>query len=560
MKKIALCVVTSLAMCFGGPAMAQDFDDLANSGATVSSRSQAADLLDEIETLLEDFRQELGGNFVVQVQKNSPEDVRLSPRFEAVNVQLSSLWTQFFSAVDQEVERRQFDRDQTFQQAVAQAYQAYRSIFQGGADNPTVQYEQFRARAGAKNLVLRRDKKFWFDPKVKADSGVSGVSSWNSPTTWDENEAVYAMGLMPAEMLSDVNRSIRSAYFYGYMSEWVRLDPSASVSRFGFLGLPSYGTIGYDYMLPEATYYDNLYSSRYLVTMSNEIRATTPRAATGSNAVQSMGEQVEGIQSLLTELEGFQAMVNEREGRQVVTNDKGNMYLHRSIDAATADRIMEEYRQICQRFRQAMDTYKIYLDSYRNNFGGAESLALQQAMQQAFNTYRQDFVYSEIDGYLSRYDALKARAQSFKLDRRATFGAVDRGLDTPFWRRPRRELYSAQRLITLLPGDMLRRIDDKRRWAYQRGQWNAEAEYRDATNYSYGSTYSSSQYTYATEPGYSGNGSSSLPGDDLGGGSDYPSYGGDSDYPSYGGDSDYPSYGGDSDYPDYEGGLPGDDL
>ncbi len=535
MKKMAVLLVASVALYGGTPAFAQDFDDLVRTGNTAQT-SRTVELLDEIDAILGQLQSDLGGNFTLQVKKDTPEDIEFSRKFENTNIQIDSLWKQFFSAVNQEVEQKQFQRDQKFQTEVADAFQAYRSIFTGAGDEPSAMFNKFVSRAGAKNLLLRRDIKFWIDKKLSFDSGIRGVSSGgSSPMSWDSSELTYAIGLMPSEMLQDVNKSISTAYFYGYVNKWNELDPTMASSKFGSLGIGSY-SLNYNTTLSEDTYYKSIYGNgTYLPTLSNHFKAKAPKGGNAEADVAGMSEQVATIEELLVKAEGFAKMINEREGTDVITTDKGNMYLHRSIDKATAERIMSEYSQLQGQFEQRMNTFKVYLDNYRNNFGGAESLTLQQAMRKSFREYQGDFIYSEIDQYGTRYEALKLRAQAFKLDRRGgLFGATDRKINTPSWgQRPRKELYSAQRLLTLLPSVMISEINDERQQAYRWGSYNAEAEYQSANNYSYGNDWNSSQYSYDTVAGDGVDDGSTIPGEDLdtnAGTGDYGTVSGDNDY------------------------------
>jgi hypothetical protein len=103
-------------------------------------------------------------------------------------------------------------------------------------------------------------------------------------------------------------------------------------------------------------------------------------------------------------------------------------------------------------------------------------------MDQAFSNYHDDFVYEPVDALDSRYQALRTKSGQFKLERVTSSmftGATDMSLTVPSsFGKPRKALYSAQRVISFLPPDIRTVLDSRRQRAYQNGAAAAEAEYR----------------------------------------------------------------------------------
>jgi len=374
MRKVTILLVAMMLVSISGMARAQGYEDIHQSSGAAGARGPN-EILNDIQAALDGLKATLGNRFQKDVIVDTEEDQQLCAAFESTNARVESLWDEFFNAVNSDVEIRQLERDEAFRKSMNDAYMNYRNAFNVMTDDPTRKYTDFLTKAKMKKYTLARKRKVlgfipWPAKKIHLAGGVDGISNWGGdPTKWDDTELTYAIGLVPGEMLTDINRSVQLAYFSGYMYEWYRHDRTHG---FG-LGwdFASYGSLSYDYQWDDYYYYSYLQNSRYMYSsLSNQFDPKQPRSGSGESDLQSMAEVVADIEAAIAEADAFKAKHPE------IFIEKGEMRIAHNLDKNKSEEIMSAYESIASEFQSAMDTYKVYLDNFRNNFPGAETLVL----------------------------------------------------------------------------------------------------------------------------------------------------------------------------------------
>lgn len=470
----ALCLA-AMMVC-APPARAQEdlMGDLNLSAGGSTSRVERTPsrVLDDIGATLDALYADMGNGYVKETDPkgDGAEDTRWQERFEDANGSLKSLWQEFLAAVKGDRESRQMGRDEAFRAAAAGGWTAYRQAFGALQGDPTRVYDALATKAEQKRFRLVREQKWLDPPTLSPGKGVSG-SGWGDPTRWSQGDLDYAAGLLPAELLSDVNMGIRVAFRLGYLQNKQRLqlgDPA-----FAALGGLDWNRVGWDTTFEDDFYYGRLYGASFLPTTGLQLfPASEPRSASIAALMASMQTCAGPAEEALARAEGFKA------GRQALTTGKnGEMVLAKTVPDEIANPVREEYSRICDDFKAAMDDYKRYLDEFRRNYPGEATSALQTSLRSAFQTYRSDFLYGEVDQLAVRFEKLRGQAGRFTLKRKGMFSFNKTIYAPSSWGKPRRELYSAQRVLALLPADLRSEVDRRRQEAFRQGALLARAEY-----------------------------------------------------------------------------------
>jgi hypothetical protein len=403
---------------------------------------------------------------------------------------LKPLWDEYKAAVRAQRDNRCMERDEKFRSSMAQSFTNYRKSFGALEFDPTREYDKLDREAGKKSLELRWDKP-GFDKVVRLDKGVSGSGSgWTNPTEWNDYQCKYAIGLLPNELLQDINASIQASWFLGYgMQAKLR-----GLSWGGYVYGVDWGNVTYNTYIDDTVYVDSILGSNFLLTeLATRIPSSQPKP---DSSQKNLAEIKKSLADIGDALERAKAFMGERSdlialkgGQMTIKSpDKPGLFAKKAEKQAyaaameeltpKAEQALADYQSIADDFKVAMGDFHAHLQEFRQNFPGKPTSALQQEAQRAFLEYRKGFIYNEMDDMNRRFASLVQTCQRFKL-KRTGFMAIDQSLsEPPAWSAPSKELYSKQRVLSLLPNEMNAYVDTQRKWAFDMGVNAAEAEYQ----------------------------------------------------------------------------------
>jgi hypothetical protein len=455
------------------PAMAEDmFEDLVQTSTsrTISNRTPS-DILDEIEEILTAIYDSQGNRYHIKTTAGTGDDNEFKAMYENANGNLKALWKEFHVALKSDMNASALAKDKDFQRAADQAMEAYRKNFGGDEAQLLTEYSRIKNLVNTHNYTLRYNKS-WFDKFEKMSSSVLYAPS-EDPTQWDSNEVVYLIGLLPSELRNDMNMTIKTAYLYGYMNQAaVRGFSASSLSHYSSLR-PS--ELSWDTYIDDGYYYEHIYNSSYL---SNDLTTTfkgmSTRSGNTDRYIQNCQKALEAMKNAKERADKFKEQNNlgrDSKGRMEFKGGKSDW-----------ENVAASYRDICADMENAMREFKTSWANFVKAFPGDATGEFQQALNKAFSNYYNDFEYAPMDSLDSRYQSLKAKSGQFKLERVTDSfwtGATDQSLYVPSsWAKPRKALYSAQKVISYLPPDMRTVHDNRRQRAYRNGASAAEADYQ----------------------------------------------------------------------------------
>jgi len=391
--------------------------------------------------------------------------------YETANGNLKALWKEFYVALKADMNAAATTKDRAFAQAADKAVDVYKNNFGGNESDLLADYSKINKLVSSNNYQLRYNKS-WFDKYVKMSNFTSRTPSTN-PSQWSSSDIVYLIGIMPAALRKDMNMTIRSSYLYGYMNQAAIRGISASANNHYSSLRPR--DLSWDTYIDDGYYYDNIYDSSYLVNdLSNTFREMSIRTGNTDRYLQACKKALKKMESCEERARRFKDENNlkrDKKGKMEFTGSKGDW---NKLDSA--------YTDICNDMKVAMKEFTTNWANFAKAFPGVATSDFGKAMDDAFDNYYRDFVYAPVDTLDARYEALRTRSAQFKLERVTSSmftGAIDKSLYSPSsFRKPRKALYSAQRVISFLPPEIKTVLDSRRQKAYRNGAAAAESEYR----------------------------------------------------------------------------------
>jgi len=468
---LVIAVVPVFAEDVPGSEMFGDLIVADNPETPASPNRTPEDVLDDIEAILQNVYDESGNRYEVKIEAGTSNDNEFKTLYETASGNLKALWKEFHIVLKGDMNSASLKKDRAFTKAANQAMDKYKAHFGGSEGLILSEYSKVNKLVNGKSYNLRYNKK-WMDKHVQMNDYTRRTPT-SDPTKWNQNDIVYLVGILPLKLRKDMNTMIKSAYLYGYMNQ--AASRNLSVNELNHYSALRASDLAWDTYIDDAYYYDNIYNSRYLVSkLSNTFDGMTTRTGDGNKYIGLCKKAIEKMKNAQERAKKFkedQNLGRDDKGRIEFTGSKGKW---KQVSAA--------YTDICNDMKNAMSEFHEAWSNFVKAHPGNATSEYQQAMEETFNNYYQDFEYAPVDSLDARYKSLKRKSGQFKLDRVTSSmftGAVDKTLYIPSsFSKPRKALYSAQRVVSLMPTDMKTILDDRRQRAYRAGARSAEAVYQ----------------------------------------------------------------------------------
>jgi len=359
----------------------------------------------------------------VKVEAGTSEDNEFKTLYETANGNLKALWKEFHIVLKGDMNAAAKQKDRAFTKAADKAMDEYKSHFGGSEGLILSEYSKINKLVNGKAYSLRYNKK-WMDKHVQMNDYTRRTPT-SDPTSWSQNDIVYLVGILPMKLRKDMNTMIKSAYLYGYMNQAAARN--LSISELSHYSALRASDLAWDTYIDDGYYYENIYNSQYLVAeLSNTFKGMTTRTGNSSQYLQTCKKALEKMKNAQDRAKKFkddQNLGRDSKGRIEFTGSKS--------DWAT---VSSAYTDICNDMKSAMSEFTQAWSNFAKSHPGNATSEYQDAMEDAFNNYYQDFEYAPVDSLDARFKSLRRKSGEFQLDRVTSSmftGAVDKTLYVP---------------------------------------------------------------------------------------------------------------------------------